>query len=306
MVAEGVKEDIQAPGPPRSPDHPGPSHCLMERDEHETAAASPCDITNYFEGLDQVQRQSEESVRAARLVDDAAPYSSACLGAPSFQGAVAQAYADIAAYQEQESTHLQRISALKDPLEVHVAAKSAASQAQTLTAKLDECIQSLTQALETQEIHFRGLLNRHQNSMDTILTVIRGQLATAAAAMAQIESDAEAALLTAQRRLLAAQASERDDLLSQRQQLAEGLMQQRIAVKEGHHRALEAMHASEHSACAALHLDFAQQISDLTCQMARVRGGNLLTRDKITYNCRVLGKALCVASIAESQQRINL
>lgn len=256
------------------------------------AIAQVCDVTSCLESLQQLLQHHIEALEAATS-EKAASIDGGKSRIPSeadIHATVAQALADVAAQHDADEEFLKMIENIKDSTELNLAVRAAAQRAHATKRCVASASGAASELLDAGEAHFRGLIGLQQKSIESIIASVRRELSGAAAAMDQLVKDAEIELLNKRGALLASQAKEFESLLKQYAELSEDLMQQRLKKRQGHHAAMEDIHAREHAQHAALRQDLAQRIADATCQLSVDRGTRLLTKDKLGYNCRILGK----------------
>jgi hypothetical protein len=251
---------------------------------------------------DAVSRVTECEQRAARAV---AAQREACAAQDERLSASTDAaemelqgrYVDVAAVW-------QGLQSIPNPHELHAAMAAATAQAAQLDSATAAGIAAALQAaIDEREGQLRAVLTQQAGEFDAAVAAISREQAGFEAAAEQGVQQAEAAHISDLDALRAACQTELSALLQRYAALMERLSEERIAGREARQAAVAAARERERAEHAALRAGLGADVAALEMREDAARASNLLTGDKLEYNCRVMGERAREDAVAAVQQK---
>lgn len=198
--------------------------------------------------------------------------------------------------QELASRHVQlaatweALQSLKDPRKLQAAVTEAARQAAELQLAWEGVAAQVQDAQHQRAAQCEALLQQHAQAQDAFMQAAAREDAGFKAAADRCLHEAIALLVQRNQDLRASCRAEFDTLLLQHGAMSADTVRQRLEGRDARQAALEGEREGQRTQHAAMRRQLEGQVATMERHHDAARAAHVLTTEKLTYNCRVLGE----------------
>lgn len=179
---------------------------------------------------------------------------------------------------------------IQDPLKMQKELRRIMQQATIAHAVAAEIEHRSAHFLEKEELNFLNTLSSLSKYFEEAIASVEHECSEAARSMAAQTTAAEVAYLKRLADRKEAFRLEFNSNVTDFASLCDVLRGKRLELRAAQEKGLDDVQAREHAAHDALWLQLSQQATELACKLCAARMEQMTLKDKLIYNCRVLGK----------------
>ena len=184
----------------------------------------------------------------------------------------------------------QAIMTITDPLHMQKELQRVLHQAATDHAAAAEIQQRSVHYLEKEGLKFVDALSSLSQIFQDAIELVEHECEVAGCSMTAQRAAAESAYLMRLANRKEAYKNEFNTELARFLCTCDFLRAKRMEMRANQEKELEVVQAREHAAHDVLWLEMSQQATELACKICAARIEQMTLKDKLIYNCRVLGK----------------